>query len=489
MSVGRKALKSTIFVSFYTYLSFALTLLSNIFLARLLDPAHFGKYALALFFVELVGRVRELGLDQALTHRQKDINDSYKAHFTIQTGLYCLALIISVAAFPWLKSVYGVSLALSFITLSFLTLFQSLSCTPRIYLEKELAFGRTVLVDSLALTLSIALSIFLAWRGLGIWSLVWGNGAKILITFFGLYFVSGWRPGFIFDKKLLVWFLRFGGILWLGGLATFILFKYNDFILGTFVGNEDLGFYAKAISLAVLPTSLVTSAISRVSFPLYSQLQGDQVKLEKSFNLIVSMIARLGIPLSLLLFVTAKEFVLILLGEKWLPMVNTLRLLVGYSILRCIFDDVGAFLTSQGQPQLTVRYLCGQSVIFLGLAPLLTRWWGVEGAVVALNIVMLLGVVAAYWFAYGYVKFSPLKLFGGSVVSAAISLLLCLVIFTAPEFASWPIWLLFFARATLFSVIYCASLWFLEKNFLKADLAFFLEKAGLTKVNNFLHLK
>ena len=76
MSIGKQAIKSTIFVSAYTYLNFVVTFGSGVVLARLLEPEHFGIFALALFIIELFGRVRELGLDQALTHRQRDLEKS-----------------------------------------------------------------------------------------------------------------------------------------------------------------------------------------------------------------------------------------------------------------------------------------------------------------------------------------------------------------------------------------------------------------------------
>ena len=474
--IGKKALKSTIFVSAYTYLSFILTFVSNVFLARLLDPEHFGIYALALFFVELVGRVRELGLDQALTHRQGDLERSYRAHFTMQALLYFAALLVTVIAFPWLSRLYGRQLALIVLCLSSLILFQSLSSTPRIYLEKQLAFGRTVLVDSFALIGSVVLSILLAWQGWGVWSLVWGNGFKVVFTFFGLFLASGWRPGLLWDKVLLGWFFKFGGILWLGGLATFVLFKYNDFILGTFISQESLGFYAKAMSLAILPTSLVTSAISRVSFPMYAQLQENKKKLNQALNLVVSTILRVGIPICLLLLITSKELILVVFGQKWLPMVGILRLLVGYSILRCVFDDVGAFLTAQGQPQLTVRYLCAQAVVFLGLAPFLVKWWGVSGGIAALNLVMFFGVIAAYYYAHHFVKFSPLVLFGNSTLAVVISLGAYFLLSELLLLDDWSAPLLLIVKTTLFGVVYLGALWLVEGKRVKADLLFFYRK-------------
>jgi len=477
MSIGRQAIKSTIYVSAFTYVNFAVTFISSIILARLLEPKHFGIFALVLFFLELFGRVRELGLDQALTHRRHDLDDAYKAHFTLQVLLSALSVVLVLVAYPFMSRFYDPVIMKILLLLSLLAILQAASRTPRVYLEKELAFGRTTLIDLVAMLLSAGLAILSAWQGLGVWSLVVGSVSKTVITFIGFYIKPLWRPSLIWNKALLQWFLKFGGILWLGGVATFILYKYNDFILGTFVDAETLGFYVKALSFAQLPTSLVTSAISRVSFPTYAKLQEDTKKLSEAFRIVLVNIVRLATPLSLILFVTAEEFTRLLLGDKWLPMVPIFRLLILYSLVRPVFDDVGAFLTALGKPHLTVRYLAGQALVFLGIAPLFIHYWGVLGGAWALNLVIVLGVVVAYTYARKFVKINYWKAFAPSVlVSGATLALFYLVLSRFLVVNDWEPWVSLALKASLSGGIYLGLLMLIEGRQVRDDLSFFWKK-------------
>lgn len=421
MTLGKRALQGTVFVAVSTYLCMGITFVSSIVLARILLPEHFGVVALATFFLELFGRVREFGFDQALIHRQEDLEEAFSAHFVLRIGTALLSLILALAAAPILNNFYNPETVRIFLVLSVFVVFQAASATPRIALEKELLFKRTTVVDALSLFFSSLLAIFLALRGFGLWSLVVGNVSNTFFAFLGLFLVSPWRFRIKLNKKISGWFLKFGFFLWLGGLTTFILFKYNDFIAGTFLGAAVLGFYAKAFNLAQLPTSSITSVVSRVALPTYAKVQNDVGKLSLSFNIVLRNVVRISAPLCLFLFLFAPDLVLFLFGPKWTPMVPIFRLLIIYSFLRSIFDDAGAFLTAMGKPQLVSIYLTVQAVIILGLTPLLVSVLGVNGAALSLDVVLLIGTVMAYFYVSRLIVLEGVRAFFPALLAVAFA--------------------------------------------------------------------
>ena len=415
MEVAKKALKGTFFVAANSYVSLFIAFVTGVALARLLDPADFGIYRIALFFADLAGRIKEFGLDKALVHKQDDLRDGFRTHFTLQAVLAFLGLVISILISPIIIKYYPPVVVTFVIMISLFYLFQSLSSTQRIFLEKSLQFKYTALVDILSLVLSSVISVVMAYKGFGALSLVMGYGLNFLFSFVLLWLLRPWKislsEAFLFNKNQISWFIKFGSFLFLGGLTTFVLYKYNDFVLGTFLSATALGFYTRAFNYAQLPTSLITSVVSKVALPTYSLVQGDPAKLSSAFSLVLGSIVRISFPFSLLLFLTADEFTLFLLGPKWLPMVPILRILLVYGVLRSIFDDLGEFFTAIGKPRIVSFYLMIQALISLVLSPLLTHLYGSAGAALSLTIVLALGVFIAYFLMRRLIGLSIVKSF------------------------------------------------------------------------------
>jgi len=423
MGVGKKAIRSTIFVAIGTYSLVAVSFATSIILARLLAPEYFGIVALGGFFIELFGRVREFGFDQALVHRQKDPEKAYSTHFILNSFAFFLSFLLSLIASPILLKFYDSQVVVVFLILSFLLFLKGTSQTPRIYLEKELAFGRVVLIDFVALLLSCAISVSMAFKGYTLSAVVAHTGLLYLFTFIGFWLTKPPKLSLKLDKETAFWFMKFGGFLWIGGFATFVLFKFNDFLAGTFLGAAVLGYYSKAFNLAQLPNSFVTSIASRVALPTYAKLQGEKEKLADGFNLILRNIVRISVPIALILFLVSGRFVLLLFGEKWLPMVPILRVLSVYAFSRAIFDDAGAFLTAIGRPNVVSKYLSLQAILTIIISPLLAWKFGVFGLTLGLDLVLVLGVLLAYYFLNKEIKVDFLGSFFPSFLVAIITTL------------------------------------------------------------------
>jgi len=474
--VATRAVRSTLYVALNTYISVAVTFVSSIILARLLLPEHFGIVALANFFLGLFGRVRELGLNQALVHRQKNLEEAYAVHFILHLGLAFLNLFLILVAAPILATRYPdqPQMVSVLIVFAIFVIFQAASQTQQIAFEKELLFRYTTLINILALVISSTISVVMAYKNYGVWSLVAGNTINTFLVFVGLWFFRPWKLQFKFDKEIARWFLKFGFYLWVGAIVTFILFQYNDFIVGTLLGAATLGFYAKALKFAELPNSLVTSVISRVALPTYSKLQDEKQKLQTSFNLVLTNIVRISLPLTLILFFTAREFTLVLIGEKWLPMVPIFKLLILYSFLRAIFDDAGAFLTAVGKPQIVSNYISLQAAAILVLTPLAVRFLSVDGAALSLDAVMFLGVGLAYFYVSKKINLQLKSIFLPSFISAAVATVLYVVVSNWYNFGASPLVVLT-AKGVLIGGVYLAVALLVEGKKIREDVIYFLE--------------
>lgn len=424
---AKRALQGTFFVAVNSYLSLFIYFLTGVILARILAPADFGLFRIALFYTDFFGRIKEFGFDKVLIQKQSDLPKAFRTHFTLQMSFAILALIVALIFSPLIIRFYSKTVLLFIIAISTGYIFQSLSTTQRIKFEKSLFFDRTAMIDIVSLAISSAISVYLAFKGYGALSLVIGYGSNFFFTSIFLWLARPWRIDLrellLFDKSEIKWFLRFGSFLFLGGLTTFILYKYNDFILGTFLSITVLGFYSRAFNYAQIPTSLITSVVSKVALPTYSALQADPVKLSEAFSIVLKNIVRISFPLSMLLYIVADDFTAFLLGPKWLPMVPIFRILLIYGVFRSIFDDLGELFTAVGKPKYVSFYLIIQALVSLLLSPVLTFYFGASGAALSLSIVLIIGVLLAYTLLRKVIRINVVSIFLPTIFVSLLTML------------------------------------------------------------------
>jgi PST family polysaccharide transporter len=423
MSLGQRAVRGTVIVLASSYTNMAVGFLTTILLTRLLSPDDFGLMALATFFFSLLDLRNKMGLDFAFVHRQPTTDELVATHLGLQCALSLGTVVLVLAASPLLVMAgYSPRLPWIMAALAGIGLIEAAGTTPRLVLEKELAFARSTVVITGSLIAANALAVFLAWRGAGLVSLLVQSGANILFSTLGLWYMSRLRLRRAFRRQLAGWMLRFGLAVAVGSVAAVVLLQYDYFLVGTFVGATALGYYERAYKIAVWPTGLVTHVVSRTAFPTYAKVQDDRGRLSQAFNMTLWLITMVALPIAMAMFVTAPDFVRVLFGERWLPSAQLLRLLVAVAMLRPLLDDTGALFNAVGQPRRISTVLVVQAVTLVLLGTPMTWRWGVMGTAVAVGIAFLASIILDYWYVRQVVDLSLTQAFGVPALGLAAGL-------------------------------------------------------------------
>jgi len=430
--IAQRAVRGAAFVLVSSYANMAMGIVYGIIIARLLDPDHFGVFALALFFFTLFDVRGKLGLEYAFVHRQPTTDELFATLWMLQVAASAvtLALTMLVAAII-AQSNYPAATALLMIAIASAMMLEATGAAARAALEKEFAFARLTVVVTGALFLSYVAAILLALAGFTYWALVGQVAVNALVGTIGFWWVyrrvtRGARLHFRFDREIARWMLRFGAVMSLGALATALLLQFDNFLVGTFVGAAALGFYALAYKVAQWPTGLVTHIIGRVSLPTYAKLQNDPARLAKAFEMSLWLILTVALPLALALFVAAPDFLILLYGEKWLPSAILLRGLIGYCVLRPIFDDTGALFTALGKPERITTVLVVQAGVLIVVGTPLTIWFAAIGTAIAVGVAFVVGVALTYRFVARALPIDLARVFTPAVIAGIGSIALYL---------------------------------------------------------------
>jgi len=369
----------------------------SVFLARILLPEDFGLIAMLAIILALGNSLIDSGFQKALI--QKKVL-TYTDECSVFYFNIFIALIITGIVFisaPLISQFYDQPQLISISrTLSIVFLFSSFGLVQDSLLAKKLDFKIITKVNVTSSILSGVLSIIMAFKGFGVWSLVMLNagGAFFRTLLFWIY--SSWRPSPIFSFDSLQSMYSFGSRLFIVSLTNSVFTNIYQVIIGKLFSVASLGFYSRAKTLSMYPVTVVTSVVNQVSFPVFSKIQDDKTRLKNYMQRTLTMLTVVTFPLMIGIAIVAKPLILILLTEKWLPSVPFFQMLCVVGMLYPIHVVNLNSLNARGRSDLYLKIDIINKVMIL-LVVLITYRFGISAMIIG----QIINAFIAYYF-YAY---------------------------------------------------------------------------------------
>lgn len=322
MSLKKRALKG----AFWTYAQQFGTQLINfivsIFLARILLPEEFGLIGMVVIFMGIGTILFDGGMTSSLI-RSDDLEESdYSTVFIfnmlVSVGVYfvvfmCAPFIADFYNQPILTNVTRIY-ALSFV-------FSAFGSVQNTMLTKTMNFKKQTLLTVPALLVSSFVGVIMAIQGYGVWSLVGMTLANTFVLSGILWFTSKWKPNFLFSRDKFRKHFDYGYKLTLSGILDIIFTNIYQIIIGRFFSAGTVGYYTRANQLMMMPIGNVSTALNKVAFPLFAEIQNDEERLRIAYRKIMLLVLFIINPIIVLMLVLAEPLTTFLFTEKWLPMV------------------------------------------------------------------------------------------------------------------------------------------------------------------------
>ena len=436
----------------------------SVLLARLLLPEHFGVLSLALFYVALAAQLRALGLDRALIHRQDADDTILGTYFTLRMGTLFLSLVLLVAAIPLLSHFYPAMPLLGWVLLALASVevVKGLSTVQETLLSKDLAFRSLALTDVVASVTMTIVALLLAWQGWGVWALVAEQASGILARCGMTWLVfRRWWPRPRWERATVRWFWDYGRPAWGATNLAFLSDRFDDFWIGTVLGKTALGYYSRAYEFARYPRRVVANPLVSVFVPVFARLQDDRLRLSQAFYRAAHIILRTGFLISGAFALVMPEFIHLVIGDKWLTMLLTFRLMLVYTLLDALLMLGGNLLLVVGQPKALQRTRLVQTLFFVPAVIGGSRLWGINGVALAADGMLAVGSWVLYQQIRNVVDFSLFRLGFWPLVALAIA-------WGAGLWVEWNwqptnLWLLALGKLILFAGLYLGLLMAAER--------------------------
>lgn len=368
-------------------------LCTMIILARLLSPKDFGLMGMATIVTTFIGLFSNLGTAPAVVQIKEPSKAFLSSIFWINLAIGLLTTILLFLISPLVANVYyepRITVILRVLSLSFVI--SSLSILQRAIQERNLAFNTLAKIEICSILIGSITGVGMALSGWGVWSLIFQSLVVSLITTILLWFSSQWRPSLVFQWSEINSVVSFSLNLTASGVLFYLIRNVDNFLIGTFLGAEALGFYTMAYRLMLYPIQNIAGVVQRVIFPIFSIKQDDNEWLSYTSCKVTNMIALIVFPVVIGLTVLCELFVMVVFGSRWSSIIPLIIILLPAALVESIEPIVSVIYQSKGRTDLMFRFSIITGVFCL-IAFLIGVRWGLIGVCIAYVCTLPLSLV------------------------------------------------------------------------------------------------
>lgn len=302
-------------------------LVTNITLARILEPEDFGTIGILTIFMAVSDVFIQQGFTTALIQKKGTSELDYSSVFYANMGLAAVIYGILYVSAPWISDFYGEQQLTKMLRiLSISTVIGSFSTVQLAILSKTLDFRKSFFRGLSSTLAHGAVGIVLARSGFGVWSLVYSRIAGVLVGSIVLWVSVKWHPKAMFSVNSIRSLFGYSSRILGTRLLDTIFNNIHSVFIGKFFTISDLGYYQKGQQIPQMIMVASDGSINQVLYPTLSILQDDLVSLKNALRRALKTSMFITLPVMFGLIAVAEPLITILFTDKWLPSVPFMQL-------------------------------------------------------------------------------------------------------------------------------------------------------------------
>jgi len=423
------------------------------------------------------------GFSQALVQRSNMLTDKDTSTIFYVNLVWGAVMYVALYfATPLIASFYDEPELVDVARLLFvIIIINSLTVVVRAQLLIKVDFKSQAIAALFATVVSSTIAIYMALHGYDYWAFVWLLVLRALLQNVGLWLFSRWRPQFLFSMESFRSLFKFGSNLMLAGMVATIVNNLYVALIGRYFNASSVGYFTQATNLTTFLSQFISATLQGVTYPILTSIKEERDRLVSLYEKLVSVTMLTSLPALVGLAAIADTFVLLLLGEDWLPAVPIIQVL-------CFARAI----TPISAINMTILNAVGRSDLFLKVD--LSK---LPMTIAALYISVPFGIEAIAWamlttscIAFFINAYYPGKLFGfgafGQLKVARNYILASAVMFLIVRLITLDnLWLELLACVGVGGAVYLGLLWLLGDSLFKEVVAVlakkFLKRDGLKR--------
>ena len=319
-------------------------------MSRLLTKEDFGYYAIIAAVTAVLGEITNAGLGASVIQR-KDFSLKYfqtALSLSFIIGTITSVLLYFLASYLSLLILKTNALELPFKIISFTLLLNNVISVVRALYMKKFNFFIYGINSVVAYLFSYMVGVFMAYKGMGVYSIVIALLVYSLLLFIFLIVQNRKYISFYVKGEYVGSILSYGGWLTASGIVRSIYDQLDKLITNRWIPVSALGAYNRPSGFISQVSGQINGIFDTILFPILSGIQNDKEKVKHSYKKATSLIIISSSILSCLAILSSSVLTAIFLGEQWSDLVPLLKIFsfsmifLFYSrIADCFFRSLG----------------------------------------------------------------------------------------------------------------------------------------------------
>lgn len=373
--------------------------------ARILFPQDYGLMALATMVIGFLESFSATGIEFMVLRERDEPTSRLPVYWTIMmTRSLFLTVIGCLLALPVARFYERPDLIPLICALSLTITIRWLGGFGRELRQRRMDFRSVAIADTImaAVELLIATIFLLLLRS--VWALVAYaliHAVTVSVCNYALY---PWKPAIRFDRAIIRSMVIFSSSVIGINACNYVFTSFDVAVIGRILDMEQLGLYARASFLGLLPVTYLANTLAPVFLPVMGTLKDDPFRRKSAFRKILlahfAFYGTIG-----LIMVTLSELLLMLVyGERWLGALGAFRILIFYGVSKAIASVSSMVLFAINRSGTVTAVTALMTGLFTILCIPLTRMWGIQGTAGAVVISGMVSHLTAITLATFFVR-------------------------------------------------------------------------------------
>ena len=378
---------------------FSISIVSTMILARLLTPEDYGLIGMVVVLTGFIALFKNLGLSTAMIQKEDLTHEQVSTLFWLNLLISFALAAITVGLAPVIAWFYGeprlMGIAAAF-GAGFII--SGLGSNHEALIKRNMRFLGLAVLEITSLILGIVVAIVLSRKGAGPWALVLNQLTYLTIYSLGLWILCGWRPGGPKRYTGVRPLLAFGRDLTGYNVLNYFTRNLDNLLVGKFWGAQQLGIYAKAYQLLLLPIDQLGVPLDGIALTALSRLIDAPERYRKAFLRMIDKVAMFSMPGVAFMVITADWLVRIVLGAKWMEAAPIFAVLGFIGIFEPVANTMGWLMISQGRSRdVLVWGIVNSSITVISF--LIGLPWGGFGVALSFSLIgATFRIPLLFWF-------------------------------------------------------------------------------------------
>ena len=437
------------------YSTIIIQFISGIVLARLLTPYDYGCIGMLAIFMVVADSFIDGGFGSALIQKKRPTQIDYSTVFWWNLGMAALMYAILFVSAPAISRFYEIPLLCDVLRVQGLVLFiHAFNIVQRNQLQKKLNFKALSIVTIITSIISLGITIYMAFKGFGVWALVAQNLITSAIPAVFFWFFIKWRPILAFSWASFRELFSFGVFMFLTQMLNSVSNRIQGLIIGKVFSPVTMGYYSKAQNTEFLASTSISKIMNQVTYPLYAEVQNDKATLSNMIKRLTMTLAYITFPLLFILLLCAKPIFVLLYSDRWLQSVPYFQVLCVAGLAGCLQSVNLQAISAIGKSKVMFVWTVLKRAVGIGAVVLGLIFYGMKG--------LLAGVLINYWFAYfvnislvsKHIGYKFWQQISNLIPIAVVSVIAALLSYGIGYFSHLSLYLDGLLKAGVFAVVY-----------------------------------